>query len=108
MNIPRHFCDILKFLLAKSDVTFALIGIDRLEKQILERDDQRRASDANRLTPIYQNVTSGHIWPINVVEWEVFNETIRDVSAGEGILEAVMARALLGVAFQVRVHLNEV
>jgi hypothetical protein len=45
-----------------------------------------------------------------VVEWEIFNKTIRDVSAGEGILEAVMARALLDLAFQecFRVHLNEV
>lgn len=50
--------------------------------------------------PQYQNVTSGHIWPINVVEWEDFNETIRDVSAGEHILEAVTARALLDLAFQ--------
>lgn len=35
-----------------------------------------------------------------MVEWEDFNETIRDVSAGEHILEAVTARALLDLAFQ--------
>ncbi|OQE17778.1 hypothetical protein PENFLA_c023G08867 [Penicillium flavigenum] len=123
MNIPHYSCDILEFCLAKSDVTFALIGIDRPENKFSKGTTNgasvtRTGWSVTRLfhlpwaypDPIYRNATSGHIWSINVVEWEVSDETIRDVSAGEGILEAVIARALLDLAFQecFRVHLNEV